>query len=884
MSKFIAEWRANAELLSSRGMYDPADEHDSCGVGLIAAIDGKPRREVVVAGIQALKSVWHRGAVDADGKTGDGAGIHVEIPQGFFKEHIARTGHVAGGGRLAVGMVFLPKTDLGAQEICRGIVETEILNFGYQIYGWRQVPVDASVIGEKANATRPEIEQIMIANNHTGDAAGNGDENAGETKFELDLYIIRRRIERRVLEAHINDFYICSLSCRSIIYKGMFLAEQIDEFYPDLGDDRFESSFAIYHQRYSTNTFPTWRLAQPFRMLAHNGEINTIRGNINWMKCHEPRMVSALFRDHGEDIKPVIQSGSSDSAALDATFEVLVRAGRPAPMVKTLLIPEAWSKDAAMPEAHRALYSYCNTVMEPWDGPAAIVVTDGRWVLAGMDRNGLRPLRYAISSHGLLVVGSETGMVPLPETEIIEKGRIGPGRMIAVDLAEGRLYHDREIKDMLAADQPYGEWVRNITELVHAPGSDAALPARYEGEALRRRQSAAGYSLEDLEIILQPMIEDAKEATGSMGDDTPLAVLSQGYRGLHHFFRQQFSQVTNPPIDSLRESRVMSLNTRLGNLTNVLDEDASQTDILLLSSPVLTTADFNDMRERMGALASVIYCGFAVDGDDNALRDAIARIRREAEDAVRGGSVHLILDDCDIGPDRAAIPMILAAGAVHAHLVRTGLRTYTSINLRSAECLDVHYFAVLIGVGATTVNAYLAQESIADRHRRGLLPGLSLEDSIARYKRAVDQGLLKIMSKIGISVVSSYRGGYNFEAIGLSRTLVADIFPGMPSRISGIGLAGIQRKVLEKRRADQGEAEGGDGAPLPVGGLYRYRTGGETHAFAPELIHLLQSAVASDSYRLYKKYSQGVAALPPVNLRDLLDFHPPGEAIAVDDL
>ncbi|MCH7554915.1 MAG: hypothetical protein IIC08_02820 [Proteobacteria bacterium] len=771
MSKFIAEWRANAELLSTHGMYDPADEHDSCGVGLIAAIDGKPRREVVVAGIQALKSVWHRGAVDADGKTGDGAGIHVEIPQGFFKEHIARTGHVAGGGRLAVGMVFLPKTDLGAQETCRGIVETEILNFGYQIYGWRQVPIDASVIGEKANATRPEIEQVMIANNHTGDAAGNGDENAGETKFELDLYIIRRRIERRVLEAHINDFYICSLSCRSIIYKGMFLAEQIDDFYPDLKDDRFESSFAIYHQRYSTNTFPTWRLAQPFRMLAHNGEINTIRGNINWMKCHEPRMVSALFRDHGEDIKPVIQSGSSDSAALDSTFEVLVRAGRAAPMVKTLLIPEAWSKEAAMPEAHRALYSYCNTVMEPWDGPAAIAATDGRWVLAGMDRNGLRPLRYAISTGGLLVVGSETGMVPLPETEIIEKGRIGPGRMIGVDLTEGRLYHDRELKDMLAADKPYGEWVRNITELAHAPGSDAALPAQFDGEALRRRQRAAGYSLEDLELILAPMIEDAKEATGSMGDDTPLAVLSQGYRGLHHFFRQQFSQVTNPPIDSLRESRVMSLNTRLGNLTNVLDEDASQTDILLLSSPVMTTADFNDMRQRMGTSATVIDCSLAIDGDDNALRDAIARIRHEAEDAVRGGSVHLILDDCDIGPDRAAIPMILAAGAVHAHLVRTGLRTYTSINLRSAECLDVHYFAVLIGVGATTVNAYLAQESIHDRHRRGLVGGLSLEDAIARYKRAVDQGLLKIMSKIGISVISSYRGGYNFEAIGLSRVL-----------------------------------------------------------------------------------------------------------------
>ena len=883
----VRAWRANAERLARDGLYDPAHEHDACGVGLVAAIDGKPRREVVEAGIDALKAVWHRGAVDADGKTGDGAGIHVEIPQDFFREHIARTGHVAEGGRLAVGMVFLPKTDLGAQEVCRGIVETEILNFGYRVYGWRQVPVEAGVIGEKANATRPEIEQIMIANPEDRGRRDddNADTDAGEDKFELDLYIIRRRIERRVLDAYITDFYICSLSCRSIIYKGMFLAEQLTEFYPDLLDDRFESSFAIYHQRYSTNTFPTWRLAQPFRMLAHNGEINTLRGNVNWMKCHEPRMVSALFREHGEDIKPVIQAGSSDSAALDAAFEVLVRAGRPAPLVKTLLIPEAWSKEASMPEAHRALYSYCNTVMEPWDGPAAIAATDGRWVLAGMDRNGLRPLRYAVSANGLLVVGSEAGMVPMPETEIVEKGRIGPGRMIGIDLAEGRLYHDREIKDTLAADRPYGEWVSNITELGDAPAGDAAEPDRFDGDALRCRQRDAGYTLEDLEFILQPMVEDAKEATGSMGDDTPLAVLSGGYRGLHHYFRQQFSQVTNPPIDSLRESRVMSLNTRLGNLTNVLDADASQTDILLLSSPVLTNAGFAAMRAAMGDSAADIDCGFEIDAGDEALRDAIARIRREAEDAVRGGSVHLVLDDRSVVAGRAAIPMILAAGAVHAHLVRNDLRTYTSINVRAAECLDVHYFAVLIGVGATTVNAYLAEDTIAERHRRGLCAGIAFKDCVARYKRAVDQGLLKVMSKMGISVVSSYRGGYNFEAIGLSRTLVADILPGMPSRISGIGLAGIQRKVLDLHaQAYDAPADGAKIAVLPVGGLYRYRVRGEVHAFAPELIHVLQSAVASDSYQLYKKYSAGMRALPPVNLRDLLDIRALGAPVPLDEV
>src|SRR5690606_9650804 len=380
---FVKSWTENAAHLAMNGMYDPAEEKDNCGVGLVAAIDGKPSRAVVVAGIDALKAVWHRGAVDADGKTGDGCGIHVQIPQNFFKEHIMRTGHNPIDGRLAVGMVFLPKTNFEAQETCRTIVESEILAFGYYIYGWRQVPVDATIIGEKANATRPEIEQIMIANTRGVD----------DDEFERDLYIIRRRIEKSVLAAHISGFYICTLSCRSIIYKGMFLAEQLSSFYPDLLDERFVSSFAIYHQRYSTNTFPTWNLAQPFRMLAHNGEINTIRGNINWMKSHEIRMVSETFGDRSNDVKPIIQAGGSDSAALDAVFEVLVRAGRSAPMAKTLLIPESWGNKESMPAKHKALYAYCNSVMEPWDGPAAICATDGRWVIAGMDRNGLRPLR-----------------------------------------------------------------------------------------------------------------------------------------------------------------------------------------------------------------------------------------------------------------------------------------------------------------------------------------------------------------------------------------------------------------------------------------------------------------------------------------------------------
>ncbi len=868
---FVVDFRRNAAHLAAAGLYDPAEEHDACGVGFVAALDGEPRRAVVEAAINALKSVWHRGAVDADGKTGDGAGIHVEIPQDFFREHVRHAGHEPAPGRLAVGTVFLPRTDLDGQERCRAIVEAEILNAGYSIYGWRQVPVNTDIIGEKANATRPEIEQIMIAN-----ARG-----AEVERFELDLYVIRRRIEKRVIADQIRDFYICSLSCRSIIYKGMFLAEQLTAFYPDLLDERFRSRFAIYHQRYSTNTFPTWPLAQPFRILAHNGEINTLRGNVNWMKSHETRLAGEIFGDAIEDLKPVIQVGGSDSAALDAVFELLVRGGRMLAMVKTLMVPEAASEARVMPDAHRALYSYCNSVMEPWDGPAALALTDGRWVMGGMDRNGLRPMRYAITANGLIVAGSESGMVRLDETEIVEKGRLGPGQMIGVDLAAGRLYRDHEIKDLLAARQPYAEWVRNITvldSLIRPAEGERAELARDE---LRRRQIAAGWSLEDLELLLQPMAETGKEAVGSMGDDAPLAVLSEQHRGLHHFFRQNFSQVTNPPIDSLRERQVMSLKTRLGNLGNILDEDQSQCRLLQLDSPVLTTAEFAAMRAYMGETAVEIDCTFDEAGGEGVLRDAVRRIQQQAEDAVRGGCTHVILSDERVAAGRAAIPMILATGAVHSHLVRQQLRTFTSLNVRAGECLDVHYFAVLIGVGATTVNAYQAQETIADRHRRGLFgAGAGFEQAVANYKRAVNDGLLKIMSKMGIAVVSSYRGAYNFEALGLSRTLVAEFFPGMTSRLSGIGLAGIELKTLEQHRRAYAE----DVVTLPVGGFYRYRHGGEQHAFEGTLVHTLQTAVASDSYGIYRRYAEGLRKLPPIHLRDLLDFKPKQAPVSVDEV
>ncbi|MCK0140054.1 glutamate synthase large subunit [Aliiroseovarius sp. F47248L] len=874
MTKYDADWarheEAKRKFMSENSLYREEDEHSSCGVGLVVSVEGKASRDVVEAGIAALKAIWHRGAVDADGKTGDGAGIHIQIPVPFFYDQIRRTGHEPHEDQLiAVGQVFLPRTDFGAQEACRTIVESEILRMGYHIYGWRHVPVDITCLGEKANATRPEIEQIMISNSKGVD----------EVTFERELYVIRRRIEKAAASSQIYGLYIASLSCRSIIYKGMMLAEQVAVFYPDLMDERFISTFAIYHQRYSTNTFPQWWLAQPFRMLAHNGEINTLKGNLNWMKSHEIRMASSAFGDLAEDIKPIVPGGSSDSAALDAVFEVLVRAGRSAPMAKTMLVPESWSKQAVeLPEAWKDMYSYCNSVMEPWDGPAALAMTDGRWVCAGLDRNGLRPMRYVVTGDGLVIAGSEAGMVPIDEAGVVEKGALGPGQLLAVDTVEGKLYHDTEIKDRLSASLPFGEWVGKINDLDEEFTGVDEMPI-YSDDDLRRRQLAAGYTLEELEQILAPMAEDGKEALASMGDDTPSAVLSTKYRPLSHFFRQNFSQVTNPPIDSLREFRVMSLKTRFGNLKNVLDESGTQTEIIVLESPFVANEQFKKLTDAFNAQMAEIDCTFPAKGGDGALRVALDDIRAKAEDAVRSGAGHIVLTDQGQNEDRIAMPMILATSAIHSWLVKKGLRTFCSINVRSAECLDPHYFAVLVGCGATTVNAYLAEDSLADRIGRGLLD-CSLTEAVRRYREAIDQGLLKIMAKMGISVISSYRGGLNFEAVGLSRAMVAEFFPGMTSRISGIGVNGIQKKLEEVHAA----GFGGGKQVLPVGGFYKARRSGETHAWEAQTMHLLQSACDRASFQTWKQYSARMRANPPIHLRDLLDIKPLGKEVPIEEV
>ncbi|MBB5517430.1 glutamate synthase large subunit [Amphiplicatus metriothermophilus] len=860
------------KIAQEAGLWSPEDERDACGVGLIVALDAIPRREIVDMAIRSLKAVWHRGAVDADGRTGDGAGVRLNLPQDLFKAFVRRTGHEPARADVCVGQMFLPRTDFAAQDLARAIVESEILRAGFILYGWRQVPVEASVLGAKANATRPEIEQVLFYDPQGRDREAR----------ERALYIVRRRIEKRALAQNLTSLYICSFSSDDIVYKGMFLAQDIDAFYPDLKDERFVSRVAIFHQRYSTNTFPEWRLAQPFRMLAHNGEINTLKGNVNWMKSHEIRMASEAFGADGEDVKPVIQPGSSDSGALDQVFEVLARAGRSGPMVKSLLIPEAWSKrEAIVPKRWRALYEYCNAVMEPWDGPAAIAAYDGRWAIAGLDRNGLRPMRYAITEDGVLAVGSETGMCPLSGKTIKKRGALEPGAMIAFDFEEKKFYTHAEILDHLSAKHPYEKWIDNILELEPhiGPGPEDRL---FDTEETLRRQTAAGYSLEELDLVLRPMAEDGKEAIGSMGDDTPLAVLSKKYRPLSHYFRQKFSQVTNPPIDPLREARVMSLKTRFKNLGNILVSDETQTNVYVLESPFLSNGMFERFRDYAEDAVEIdcTYPAPAEPGSGAALRGALDRIRAEAEKAVRDGAQHVILSDLGQGRERLAAPMILAAGGVHAHLTRKGLRTFCSIIVRSAECVDPHYMAVLVGVGATAVNPYLACESIALAHEKGLYGSLTLGQCILNYKRAIEAGLLKILSKSGISVISAYRGGCNFEALGLSRALAAEFFPGVQSRISGIGLPGLEKKTAELHARAFGAAT----PALPIGGFYRHRRRGELHALEATLIHELQKAVREEDYEAYKRYSAALAAQPPVQLRDLLGVRPLGRERALDDV
>ena len=855
----------NLKILKENSIYSESMEHDSCGVGLVASTEGLKSRKVVEQGIEALKAVWHRGAIDADGKTGDGAGIHIEIPSNFFIEKIENYGRKYDGGVICAGMIFLPRNDYNAQEKCKTYIETGLLKNNFNIYRWRQVPINTSVLGSKAEITRPEITQVLFTPKN---------KSINGKTLERKLYETRRKIEKECLKNHLNQFYICSFSSKSIIYKGMFLAESLSEFYLDLQDERLTSRYAIFHQRFSTNTAPSWDLAQPFRAIAHNGEINTLKGNINWMKVHEEEMFSSLFEDM-ENIKPVIPIENSDSASLDNVFELLNMSGHSAPLTKIMLIPDAWSKKSKiLPRDHLQLFNFLNSTMEPWDGPAAIAATDNDWVIAATDRNGLRPLRYTVTKDKLLFAGSETGMVDLDEKKIVSKGRLGPGEIIGVRIERGKVFTNSEIKNYLAKEyKNFNNQIINLDKkfLIKDEKNE------FSGEELRILQHCFGYSIEDLELILHPMVEESKEATGSMGDDTPLAVLSDKYRPLYHFFRQNFSQVTNPPIDSLRENKVMSLKTRFGNLGNILDfSNLTEENIYVLNSPILSNSQFKKFVSYFGGNSKILECTF---DEQDSLENALNNLKGEVEKSVREGINQIILTDKNISKEKLPIPMLLCIGAINTHLINLGLRGYVSINVQTGDALDTHSFATLIGVGATTVNPYLAFDSIHQRYTKMLFENLSFEECISRYIKSVNLGLLKIMSKMGISVLSSYRGGCNFETVGLSRTLVKDYFPGILSKISGIGLNGIEKKI----RKIHNEAFNSTSKILPIGGIYKYRKNGETHQYQGKLIHLIQTAVTKNSYDIYKKYVDGIYNLKPINLRDLIDFKVK-KSISIDEV
>ncbi|MED7789311.1 glutamate synthase large subunit [Francisella sp. 19X1-34] len=857
----------NLELLKNNHIYQEQMEHDACGIGLVTAIDGKKSRHVVEHGINALKAVWHRGAIDADGKTGDGAGIHIEIPQNFFIEKVQAMGHKPANIDICVGMIFLPRNDYTAQESCRTIVESILTKNNFNIYGWRHVPVDASVLGEKAERVKPEITQILFSHK---------DKRVKDKILEKKLYVCRRKIEKIALSQHLKDLYICSFSSKSIIYKGMFLAELLTSFYPDLKDQRFESRYAIFHQRFSTNTAPSWDLAQPFRTIAHNGEINTLKGNLNWMKVHEQSMFTKEFNSL-KDIIPVVDCNKSDSASLDNVFELLTVSGHSAPLSKLMLIPDAWSKSSTIPEEHMQLFSFLNCTMEPWDGPAAIAATDNEWVIASTDRNGLRPLRYTITKDNLLFAGSEAGMIKIDENNIVKKGNLAPGEIIGVRLAKAKLYDNKTIKDYLA--KQYKHLSKKVIDL-----DDQIIinneKHNFSGKDLLQRQFAHGYSFEDLELILQPMAEDGKEAIGSMGDDTPLAVLSDKYRPLYHFFRQNFSQVTNPPIDSLRENKVMSLKTRFGNLNNILDFDNLTNEyIYVLDSPIMSNSQFEKSKELFDGNYKVIDCTF---NSKMSLDDGLSKVKQECQKAITENYSHLILSDKKVSNNNYPIPMLLCVGMLNKLLIKLNKRGRVSINVQVADALDTHSFATLIGVGATTINPYLAIDSIYDRIQKNLINDLSFDEAVKRYIKAINSGLLKIMAKMGISVIGSYRGGGNFETVGLSRTIVNEFFPNIVSRISGIGLTGIEKKIIKinKHAFDNNF----DNIMLPIGGLYRYRHNGETHQYQATLIHLLQNAVYVNSYEKYKKYAKGIYSLPAINIRDLIDFKNRQDSISIDEV
>src|SRR6188474_2330802 len=836
----------------AQGLYDPALDKDSCGVGFIADIKGRKSHQLIEDGLRILCNLEHRGAVGADPRMGDGAGILVQIPHKFFAKKTAELGFkLPAAGDYAVGYLFMPQ-DPNWRQIIRDIYAEVIAREKLTLLGWRDVPTDNSTLGESVKPTEPKHMQVFI---------GRGKKKISEDEFERRLYILRKSISNAIYrrrERRTSGYYPVSISCRTVIYKGMFLADQLGTYYPDLHEKDFESALALVHQRFSTNTFPTWSLAHPYRYIAHNGEINTLRGNVNWMAARQASVSSPLFGKDINKLWPISYEGQSDTACFDNALEFLTQGGYSLAHAAMMLIPEAWAGNPLMDDERKAFYEYHAALMEPWDGPAAIAFTDGRQIGATLDRNGLRPARWFVTADERVIMASEAGVLPIPESEIVQKWRLQPGKMLLVDLAEGRIISDEEIKAQLAKKHPYSKWLKK-TQLVleDLPALHPRKPAT--NLSLLDRQQCFGYSQEDLQLLLEPMATTGQEAVGSMGTDTPISALSDKSKLLYTYFKQNFAQVTNPPIDSIREELVMSLVSFIGPRPNLFDvEGLAKKKRLEVRQPILTNEDLEKIRSISHVEKQfdtrTLDITYPVEQGAAGMKDALASLCEEAEEAVRNRYNIIILSDRQAGPDRIPMPALLATAAVHHHLIRKGLRTAVGLVVETGEAREVHHFCCLAGYGAEAINPYLAFETLVAMKEQ-MPEKLDGKEIIKRYIKSVDKGILKVMSKMGISTYQSYCGAQIFDAVGLKSDFVGEFFFGTASRIEGVGLGEIAEETTRRHRDAFGDVPVLRHA-LEVGGEYLYRIRGEAHAWSPETVATLQHAVRGNSRDKYRAFAK----------------------------
>ncbi len=866
-------------LPPKQGLYDPANEHDACGVGFVAHIKGEKSHAIVQQGLTILERLHHRGAVGADPKAGDGAGMLLQMPDAFFRA--VTDFDLPAEGEYAVGVVYLPQADADRAAM-ESLIEETIAAEGQRLIGWRTVPVDNSGLGYSVVPTEPRIRQVFI---------GRGENCVDQQAFERKLFVIRKIVDNAVRESDMagkDYFYIPSLSCRTIVYKGMLLAGQVGEYYQDLNDERFVSAMALVHQRFSTNTFPTWDLAHPFRMIAHNGEINTMRGNVNWMAARRHSMASEVLGADLDKVWPLIPEGQSDSACFDNALELLVMGGYSMAHAMMMLIPEAWSGNKTMDVKRRAFYEYHAALMEPWDGPAAVAFTDGKQIGATLDRNGLRPARYLITDDDLVVMASEMGVLQIPEEKIVKKWRLQPGKMFLIDMEQGRIIDDAEIKDQLASSKPYEDWLDKTQ--IHLDQLPAAVGTMAPDEdTLLDRQQAFGYTQEDIKFLLHPMMLAGQEAIGSMGADNPPAVLSTKPKHLSNYFKQNFAQVTNPPIDPIREEIVMSLVSLIGPRPNLLGKGSGEDMRLEVSQPVLSNEDLERIRNiedsTSGAFRTkTLHMTYAAADGANGMARAIDALSDAAEAAVHAGYNILILSDRNVDADNLAIPALLATSAVHHHLIDKGLRTESGLVVETGAALEVHHFATLAGYGAEAINPYLAFETI-----QHILPEMEVELSFAeaqkRYVKAVGKGLHKVMSKMGISTYQSYCGAQIFDAIGLSTPFVDTYFAGTTTTIEGVGLGEVAEEAVRWHRDAFGDAEIYK-KHLDVGGDYAYRVRGEAHVWTPETIGKLQHSVRANDASTFAEYSRLINEQTErlLTLRGLMDFNFAATPVPLDEV